>query len=80
MDQAIAIAPYLLTRPKLGRIPDMPHQEVGQIIDPRVSEPRAHGAKPDATIAPDPLDEPHVQQSVFHGFLQGPVSDALPFE
>jgi hypothetical protein len=50
------------------------------MIDPRVSKPKADGAKPVATIAPDPLDEPHVQKSGFHGFLQGPVSEAAPDE
>ena len=49
------------------------------MIEPRVSDPSAHGAKPAATTAPEPLDDPHVQQSVFHGFLHGPVSEALPF-
>ena len=57
MDQAMAMAPYLLTRPKLGRMPEMPHQDVGQMIEPRVSEPRAQGASPAATMAPDPLEE-----------------------
>src|SRR5947208_15264481 len=77
---AMAMAPKRLTRPKLGRIPEMPHQAEGQRIDPRVSEPSAHGARPAATIAPEPLDEPHVQSSVFHGFLQPPVSETAPVE
>ena len=33
----------------------------GQIIDPRVSEPRVNAASPAPIIAPEPLDEPHVQ-------------------
>src|SRR5438270_5339463 len=80
MVHAIAIAPCLLTRPKLGRIPETPHQDDGQIMEPRVSDPSAHAANPAATTAPDPLDEPHVQHSVFHGFLQGPVKEAEPPE
>src|ERR1017187_7895842 len=56
----------------------MPHQAVGQMIDPLVSEPIANGASPAATIAPEPLEEPHVQQSVFQGFRAGPVSEASP--
>src|SRR5579862_8035047 len=35
IDQASAIAPQRLTRPKLGRIPEMPHQDVGQMMEPR---------------------------------------------
>jgi hypothetical protein len=77
---AIAIAPCRLTRPKLGRIPEIPHHDEGQIIEPRVSDPIAHGAIADATIAPDPLDDPHVQYFVFQGFLHGPVNEASPAE
>src|SRR5450631_1537291 len=80
IDQAIVIAPYRLTRPKLGRIPEIPHHVVGQIIEPRVSEPIAQVASAAETIAPDPLEEPQVQQSVFQGLRAGPVSDAFPLE
>src|SRR5271170_3123951 len=77
---AIAIAPCRLTRPKLGRIPEIPHHDEGRIIEPRVSEPIAQGAIAEATIAPEPLDDPQVQYFVFHGFLHGPVNDAFPAE
>src|SRR5271170_2813219 len=77
---AIAIAPCRLTRPKLGRIPEIPHHDIGQIIEPRVSEPIAQGASAADTIAPEPLDDPHVQYFIFQGFLHGPVNDAFPAE
>src|SRR5215469_10992644 len=80
MVHAIAIAPNRLTRPKLGRMPERPHQEVGQMMEPRVSEPMAQGARPADTTAPEPLDEPQVQHSGFQGLRHGPVSEAKPFE
>jgi hypothetical protein len=80
IDHAIAIAPCRLTRPKLGRIAEIPHHAPGQIVDPRVSDPIAHGASAAETTAPDPLDDPHVQRSVSHGFLVGPVSEAFADE
>src|SRR5258708_4856809 len=80
IDHAMVIAPYRLTRPKLGRKPETPHQVVGHMMDPRVSDPMAHGARPADTTAPDPLDEPQVQQSGFQGFRAGPVKEANPFE
>jgi hypothetical protein len=61
MDHAMAIAPYRLTRPKLGRIPEMPQCVDGQMIDPRVSEPSVKAANAADVIAPEPLEEPHVQ-------------------
>jgi hypothetical protein len=42
-------------------MPAIPHDAAGQMIDPLVSDPRAQGASAAATIAPDPLDDPHVQ-------------------
>src|SRR5579862_9810210 len=78
--QAIAIAPERVTRPKLGRIPAMPHHAPGQIVEPRVSDPIAHGASAAETTAPDPLEEPHVQSFMFQGLRAGPVNDALPSE
>ena len=67
-------------RPKLGRKPDTPHHAAGQMIEPLVSEPSAHGASAAATTAPEPLEEPQVQYSEFQGFLHGPVSEAAPEE
>ena len=61
IDHAIAIAPEQLTRPKLGRIPEMPQCADGQMIEPRVSEPSVKADKAAAVIAPEPLEDPHVQ-------------------
>ncbi len=36
----------------------------------------ANAAMPEATIAPEPLDDPHVQQFVFQGFLAAAVAEA----
>ena len=72
------MAPCRLTRPKLGRIPETPHHAVGQMMDPRVSEPIEKAARPAATTAPEPLEEPQVQQSGCQGFRAGPVREAAP--
>src|SRR5690348_7720474 len=76
MDQAMVMTPRRLTRPKLGRIPEMPHQLVGQMIEPRVSDPKAKAASAADTMAPEPLEEPQVQSLVFQGLRQGPVREA----
>ncbi len=49
----------------------MPHNAAGPRIDPPVSEPRAAGTSPAATAAPEPLDEPPVKWSRFHGLRAG---------
>ena len=72
VDHAIAMAPCRLTRPKLGRSPERPHHAEGQIVEPRVSEPSAHGASAAETTVPDPLDEPQVQYFMFQGFFDAP--------
>src|SRR5262249_15597873 len=76
---AIAIAPWRLTRPKLGLKPEIPQWEAGHRIDPRVSDPSVNGASAAATMAPEPLDHPQVQYLVFHGLRAGPVNEAKPF-
>ena len=45
-------------------------------IEPEVSEPIANGTSPAATAAPGPLDDPPLQNFVFHGASPGPVNDA----
>src|SRR6266550_4054676 len=70
------MAPQRLTRPKVGRRPVLPQKLAGQRIEPQVSVPMANAARPAATIAPEPLELPHVQQVAFQGFFAGPVSDA----
>ena len=74
--QLRAIAPCLLTLPYVGRSPATPQLFAGLSIEPHVSEPMAKGTRPALTAAPEPLEEPPVQVSVFHGFLGGPVKEA----
>ncbi len=45
-------------RPTVGFSPTMPLSAAGQTIDPFVSVPIESSAKPAATAAPEPLDEP----------------------
>src|SRR5208283_819619 len=70
------MAPCRLTRPYVGRNPLTPQNADGHTIEPHVSVPIANPASPAATIAPDPEDDPHVQQPVSHGFRVSPCSDA----
>ena len=63
-DQLRAIAPYLLTLPKVGLRPDTPQLLAGDNMEPQVSEPIAKGTKPVPTAEPDPPDEPPA-----HAFL-----------
>ena len=49
----------------------MPHSEAGERIEPPVSEPSAPSAKPAATAAAEPLEEPAGSCAVFHGFFAG---------
>ena len=52
------VRPSRLTRPKLGLKPTTPQQAAGTRIDPPVSVPIAISARPAATAAAEPLDEP----------------------
>ena len=70
------MAPYRLTRPYVGRKPLMPQKAEGQMIEPQVSVPMANAARPAATIAPEPDDDPHVQHFVSHGFFAAPCKEA----
>src|SRR5471030_1300843 len=72
-----ALAPWRLTRPYVGRRPVTPQYDDGLVIEPSVSEPMANGTRPALTLEPEPLDDPPLQQSVFHGVLHGPVNAAL---
>ena len=76
IEYASAIAPPRPTRPKVGRNPETPQNADGQTIEPHVSVPMANAASPAATIAPEPLDDPQVQQFMFQGFFAAPVADA----
>src|SRR5213593_1602735 len=65
------MTPARLTRPALGMRPAMPQKDAGPRIEPPVSEPIAQGASPAAMAAPEPLDEPPVKCSRFHGLRAG---------
>ena len=54
----------------------MPQKPAGPRIDPHVSEPMANGTSPAATAEPEPLDEPPLHASRFHGLMPGPVNEA----
>src|SRR6476469_3948587 len=71
--QQSAIAPRRLTRPYVGRRPAMPQYEAGVVIEPHVSVPIAKGTAPAPTAEPEPLDEPPLHASGFHGLRPGPV-------
>jgi len=60
----------------VGRSPVTPQNAAGVRIEPEVSEPIANGTRPAATAAPGPLEEPPLQNRVFHGESPGPVKDA----
>src|SRR5438477_11033095 len=72
-----AIAPLRDTSPYVGRSPVTPQYADGVPIEPDVSEPIANGTSPAPTAAPEPLDDPPDQCSMFHGLRPGPWSDAL---
>ena len=75
-DQQAAMAPCLLTRPKVGRRPATPQLFAGDMMEPQVSVPRANGTSPAATAAPEPLEEPPLHELRLHGLEHGPVKDA----
>src|SRR5215510_5945589 len=76
IEYASDMAPWRLTRPYVGRNPEIPVNVDGHTIEPQVSEPIAKAAMPEQTIAADPLDDPQVQQPSFHGLRAAPVCDA----
>jgi hypothetical protein len=45
------------------------------LIDPPVSEPSAHGARPAATAAAEPPPEPPGTRVGSHGFFVGPYAE-----
>src|SRR5690606_9652191 len=73
-----AMAPCLLTRPKLGRRPVVPHTVDGETMDPRVSEPMANGRAPAATAAALPADEPLEPPRVSQGLRVMPPYHTSP--
>src|SRR5919109_1633987 len=64
--------PYLETVPYVGRSPTRPQSAAGCLIEPPVSEPSAQGARPPATAAAEPPDEPPGTRSGSQGLWEGP--------
>ena len=53
-------------------MPSTPHSEAGCRIEPPVSVPSVIGAKPAATAAALPPEDPPGTRPRSHGFLHGP--------
>ncbi|MCY1450819.1 hypothetical protein D9M71_676550 [compost metagenome] len=68
------MTPARLTRPKVGFRPITPQQAAGMRTEPPVSVPRAKSARPAATAAAEPLDEPPGMRPGYSGLL------AVPFQ
>ena len=56
----------------MGLRPTIPHSDAGWRIEPPVSVPIAHGARPAATAAAEPPLEPPGTRDSSHGFRTGP--------
>src|SRR5258708_40196588 len=69
---ASAIAPYRLTRPKVGRIPVSPFRADGEMTDPPVSVPTENATSPAAVAEPGPAEEPDASCRVFQGLRVTP--------
>ena len=68
--------PPVGTLPTVGFRPTTPFTEAGQMMEPSVSVPTARGARPAASAAPDPDEEPPALRSSAHGFpTRPPVAD-----
>jgi hypothetical protein len=72
---AKATIPYRETVPYVGRRPTTPQSEAGCLTEPPVSVPRAQGARPAATAAAEPPDEPPGTRSGSHGLRVGPKAE-----
>src|SRR5688500_12904341 len=73
-DDANATRPYRLTRPYVGFTPTTPQNAAGCRTEPPVSEPSAIGARPAATPAALPPDEPPGTFVGSSGFRVGPYA------
>src|SRR5438128_181091 len=67
--------PQRATVPYVGRRPTIPHSAAGCLIEPPVSEPSAHGARPAETAAAEPPPEPPGTRVGSHGFRVGPKAE-----
>src|SRR5262245_21134081 len=70
--------PWRLTRPKLGRMPVIPHQLAGTRIEPPVSVPGPPRQSPAAIATAVPLDEPPGECSSAHGLCVSPNAALVP--
>jgi hypothetical protein len=75
---AMGTMPSMLNRPWVGFSPTMPFTWAGQMIDPLVSVPRARGASPAATAAPEPELEPQGERSSTWGLRTCPPTEDQP--
>ncbi len=66
--------PRRLTRPKVGLRPKIPQHAAGMRIEPPVSVPIAKSARPAATAAADPLEDPPGIRVGYLGFGGVPPS------
>ena len=65
----------------MGLCPTVPQKELGMRIEPPWSPPRARSARPAATSAALPLEDPPAVRDRSHGLCTGPVRDVwLPPE
>ena len=63
------------TVPYVGRRPTLPQSADGCLIEPPVSEPSAHGARPAETAAAEPPPEPPGTRAGSHGLRDGPQAE-----
>ena len=78
MLQLRAMAPWRLTRPKVGRRPVVPHTVDGDTMEPSVSVPIPNGSKPADTAEAVPADEPLEPVSGCHGLRVRPPNQMSP--
>src|SRR4051794_17180507 len=67
--------PYRETVPYVGRRPTFPQRADGCLIEPPVSDPSAHGARPADTAAAEPPPEPPGTRVGSQGFRDGPYAE-----
>src|SRR3954469_20742039 len=63
------------TVPDVWRRPMLPQSADGCLIEPPVSEPSAHGARPALTAAAEPPPEPPGTRDGSHGLRVGPYAE-----
>src|SRR3954469_20545136 len=63
------------TVPDVWRTPTLPQSALGCLIEPPVSEPSAHGARPALTAAAEPPPEPPGTRVGSHGLRDGPKAE-----